>query len=781
MNQMTNPPDYEALLKARKFQEVIDDLNAKNGLNAQEESYLGLAHFHCQDYERAEQYFQNAVDQDPKNKDWQALLSLSQRNATGKLQQFVPEIVHFNKEELLQAPPKPELPTPPPPLQLPYQLHKLRYLRPFIGRTVGRIGSGTFNTATRLLGKDYMGRIWTAWYKRPWLHGIFNLAYMRDLMNEKNLKSTYPSGSKIAFQDSNLQPPPGVQNYRTADGTWNNLDNPKEGAAHTRFMRNVTDDKIRPESIDDTLLEPNPREVSRKLLTRGKKMQEVPFLNMLAASWIQFQNHDWISHGENFLDEIIEVPLPEDDPAREKYKTESMQIARTQNDPSYGAKGAEKAPVTFVNEVTHWWDGSQIYGSDQATQDRLRSGVDGRLKLDAEGYLPLHEKLGTEDTGFVRNWWAGLGMLHNLFAREHNAICDHLKYHYPDWNDDQLFNVARLVNAAVMAKIHTVEWTPAVLPNDRLNTALNSNWYGLLTYKFGNPEKRKTVATFNIQNPELGGLVGNTIDKHGCPFGLTEEFVEVYRLHSLLPEVLTFRNHEDGKIMEEVPFVASRQSASPGLSKRIGMANMFYSFGNQHPGNLGLNNYPAFMQEMSVPGIPFLDLAAVDILRARERGVPRYNEFRRQLQLKEIKSFDDLTDNQEHRDALREVYGDDVEKLDLLVGTLAEGHRPSGFGFGETLFQIFILNASRRLQADRFFTTDFNEDTYTREGMKWIDRASMKNVILRHFPELETTGLGNITNAFEPWDTEELLYPERHPLRQYVPELKKYPMKGDAY
>ena len=56
-------------------------------------------------------------------------------------------------------------------------------------------------------------------------------------------------------------------------------------------------------------------------------------------------------------------------------------------------------------------------------------------------------------------------MLHNLFAREHNAICDHLKEHHPDWDDNRLFNVARLVNAAVMAKIHSVEWTPAVLPN----------------------------------------------------------------------------------------------------------------------------------------------------------------------------------------------------------------------------------------------------------------------------------------------------------------------------
>ena len=73
-------------------------------------------------------------------------------------------------------------------------------------------------------------------------------------------------------------------------------------------------------------------------------------------------------------------------------------------------------------------------------------------------------------------------MLHTLFVREHNAICDMLHEAYPDWDDECLFNVARLINAALMAKIHSVEWTPAILPNQTLETGLNSNWYGLLTF-----------------------------------------------------------------------------------------------------------------------------------------------------------------------------------------------------------------------------------------------------------------------------------------------------------
>ncbi|MFB3049214.1 MAG: peroxidase family protein, partial [Acidimicrobiia bacterium] len=213
---------------------------------------------------------------------------------------------------------------------------------------------------------------------------------------------------------------------------------------------------------------------------------------------------------------------------------------------------------------------------------------------------------------------------------------------------------------------------------------------------------------------------------------------------------------------------------------RIGMTDLFYSFGNQHPGAVVLNNFPRFMQELSIPGNPMFDLGAIDILRARERGVPRYNEFRRQLGLNPIREFEDLTDDGPTVAKIKEVYGDDVEKLDLLVGTLAEQHRPTGFGFGETMFQIFILNATRRLQADRFYTDDYREEVYTKEGLEWVDNSSLKKVILRHFPELAATGLGNIKNAFEPWDAASGLDPARHPLRAFDPELKKDQWKGDA-
>jgi Animal haem peroxidase len=86
----------------------------------------------------------------------------------------------------------------------------------------------------------------------------------------------------------------------------------------------------------------------------------------------------------------------------------------------------------------------------------------------------------------------GLPLFHTLFAREHNAICDELQRANPDWDDNRLFNVARLVNAAVMAKIHTVEWTPAILANRVVNSGVNANWFGLLTNMFKLGKRRRT-------------------------------------------------------------------------------------------------------------------------------------------------------------------------------------------------------------------------------------------------------------------------------------------------
>jgi Animal haem peroxidase len=758
----------------------------------------GLAKFFSEDYPLAHWYYQWALNRNPGNKDWIALRDLASANADAAIDVHVPPEFYFEFDQLLVPPtvssdelPAPPCPPPPPGL-------RTRFER-IAGEFAGRAASGAVDSITEYLGKNpgYRGDVWTNWYHRHYLVGLFILAYMRGQLNRFNLQNTYPRGSLQGFANLRLNPPNGVTHFRTANGTWNNLCNPKEGAAGTRFLRNVTIGAIKRAREKDPM-SPDPRKVSIALLTRENGVQEVPFLNMLATAWINFQNHDWIHHGEPHPADTYVIPLADNDPIRARYGLTNIVVPKTQEDPTY-RKGKEDPPVTFINEVTHWWDGSQIYGSDKETSDRLRSHEYGKLRLGCDSTLPRRtlprddndkDKVDDkdkdkviEDTGFVRNWWVGLSMFHTLFVREHNAICDRLLRAHPDWDDNRLFNVARLINAAVMAKIHTIEWVPAVLPNRIVNEGANANWYGLLTNLFHTGKSRHTKAPVNVRNIEMGGAVGNPIDNHGCPFGLTEEFVEVYRLHSMLPEVIQARRMGDGT-MEEIPLPRTRQAGSPKMIDEFGMANLLFSFGNQHAGQLVLNNYPGFMQEISVPRRPVLDMGTLDILRARERGVPRYNAFRRQLRLNPIRSFSDLTDDQTTIAKLEAVYGrgkQGVEMLDLMIGTLAEAptRRPRGFGFGETLFQIFILNATRRLQADRFYTDSYNEETYTKEGLRWVDMADLKGVLLRHYPELVSSGLSNVKNAFEPWDEGHCLEPERHPLRAFDPELRRDPWLGD--
>jgi hypothetical protein len=135
-------------------------------------------------------------------------------------------------------------------------------------------------------------------------------------------------------------------------------------------------------------------------------------------------------------------------------------------------------------------------------------------------------------------------------------------------------------------------------------------------------------------------------------------------------------------------------------------------------------------------------------MRVRERGVPRYNDFRRLFRLRPAGDFDELTPNREWAEELRRVYGD-IERVDLMVGLYAEPP-PEGFGFSDTAFRVFILMASRRLKSDRFFTRDYTPALYTQAGLDWINDSSMVTILLRHWPELKPA-LEGVENGFQPW------------------------------
>ncbi|NIP56965.1 MAG: oxygenase [Gemmatimonadetes bacterium] len=658
---------------------------------------------------------------------------------------------------------------------------------------------------------------------------------------------------------------------------------------------------------------------------------KAPFFNVLAAFWIQFMTHDWFSHldeGRN-APEMMAVGCgaggaQEAAPDLSAREAEELgcrpgdRIDRSLYDqtgapPTFESGGESRlsrAHRTTVNTNTAWWDASQLYGYSERSQRRVKRDPSDPAKLlmvpldgrdapgDAQGYLPLfgagdpiHPSWsGQEAAAFPDNWSVGLSFLHNLFAREHNLFVDEFRrraaadpdadsglrdpaepdevIRYADVTDEELFQVARLVVAAEIAKIHTIEWTTQLLYDEPLYEAMNSNWFGLfrendllsralervvvdrLGRSFDEADQTQWYSVFASGSGIFGlgsrryegrpGFLGRAdqediwdltnpdhvnggINHFGSPFNFPEEFITVYRLHPLVPDLLELREwQEPDPIRRAVPVVSTFRSRATPAMRDEGLADWAVTMGRQRLGALTLRNHPLFLQNLPMPRLAArgsetgrLDVVALDVLRDRERGIPRFNEFRRQYGLKTLTSFDDFTDTrlpedsparrrqEELAEALREVYGqhacddskvisevqhlngrpitdclghpdgtvvDNVEDVDAVVGWLAESRRPHGFAISETQFTVFIINASRRLFSDRFFTSSFRPEFYGHLGVEWVTNngpdgvvmeegepngheqevSPMKRVLLRAIPELEEE-LDGVVNAFDPW------------------------------
>lgn len=583
--------------------------------------------------------------------------------------------------------------------------------------------------------------------------------------------------------------------------------------------------------------------------------QKAPHVNVLAAFWIQFMTHDWFSHldeGHNHAELMAmgcnaqrvadtETPLT---PAeikrlgcRPEDRIDKSFIAQDTPPPTFnmGEKPRmSRAPRTTSNRVTAWWDASQIYGYDDNSRQRVKRDPRERAKLLFEptgagtagqsAYLPALQSsdpqnpqwTGQEAVAFPDNWNVGLSFFHNVFAREHNFFVKEFRRRtadnpeadsglrhpthldrivkYREVTDDELFEVARLVVSAEIAKIHTIEWTPQMLYNEPLHLAMNANWSGLLqNHPLVSAALEKVVQRFarsdNSRNatqwysafaagPGIFGLgskkpdISGGVNHFGSPFNFPEEFINAYRLHPMLPDLTEFRDLKNpNDITSKIPIVETVRAKATQALRRYGIANWALSLGRQRGGKLTLQNHPLFLQNLEMPRLKSvtgrIDVLALDLIRDRERGIPRYNEYRRQYGLKQLTSFDDFIDlrlpmsspqraeQQKLTALLREIYGqhkcevrkiitdaqknpdgtqindclgrpdsgivDNIEDVDALVGWLAEFVRPHGLAISETQLQVFILNASRRLFSDRFLTSSFRPEFYSDLGVNWVN------------------------------------------------------------
>ncbi|WP_306336400.1 peroxidase family protein [Streptomyces sp. KL118A] len=591
-----------------------------------------------------------------------------------------------------------------------------------------RVLGAPVGAAFRLLNR------YVPWHKLPVELGLLNLVFLRKALRRLNLIDTdVPEAPPRTVP----VPAPVDEQLRTArsyDGTYNDLSKPSMGAVGAAFGRN-----LKPVYRPDLFDVPNPVTVSRTLLHRDTFLPATS-LNVLAAAWIQFQVHDWVNHRRHKPGgKAVEVPLP---PGATWFNTPggpAERVMRFADNEGVELPG-DQPPILFANTASHWWDGSEVYGENEHTARFLRE-PDGRAELRLEeGHLPLGQN-GIPLTGFAESWWMGLSAMHTLFAREHNAVCGALRHAYPSMSEESIYHTARLVVSALIAKIHTVEWTPAILATEAIDIGLHTNWDG--------PPNSwlNKLGLWLFESHSLTGIPATLPDHHGVPYSLTEDFVTVYRMHPLIPDDFEMREHHFGQRLETLGFRDIQGGAAEAAIRKTGLADTLYSFGIAHPGAITLHNFPRALQQFEREG-EIIDLSVVDLVRTRRRGVPRYNDFREGLHKQRIRRFEDLSQDPETVARLKDVYRS-VDEIDTVVGLFAE-NPPHGFGFSDTAFRIFILMATRRLQSDRFLTVDFRPEIYTQLGIDWVQKGGMNSVLLRHCQELAGM-LPRGASAFAPW------------------------------
>ena len=522
---------------------------------------------------------------------------------------------------------------------------------------------------------------------------------------------------------------PTVNKFRTIDGTCNNLRRGRQtiGGAFTPFARiigAVYEDQIgQLVGFKQAFIENNPfgptRPSARLISTRVIRDINIdqPEATYMLMQWGQFLDHDYAYliesstlSGEEIecntcepMGECVPIPVLRNDSQFGvgtiqngnclSFVRSGISCVRPRDGPLFG-------PRQQLNQITHWIDASNVYGSLPEEEKELRAfrngllregAVPGTLPEDPDPRLPCPGATPCFRGGDLRaNEQVVLTVMHTIFLREHNRIARQLGRLNPQWDDERIYQEARKIVGAIAQVITFQEYLPEILGENNLRSLLGRytgyddsidgslpNSFGAAAYRIGHSQIQEEFTRIDVNGRMLPPLpLVNAFFNPQAFFdnGGTDTF-----LRGLLSQ-------KSRKIDEFVTSV---------LTNRL----------FERPGEAGM------------------DLASLNIQRGRDHGLPSYRMFRnfctRKFGLRG--QIEDPTTLQR----LRELYNSE-DDIDLWVGGLAETPLPGG-RIGPTFACIFAITFKGLREGDRFYYE--NPGVFTPEQLNEIKKASLSRVI----------------------------------------------------
>ncbi|CAB9521948.1 Peroxidasin homolog [Seminavis robusta] len=485
--------------------------------------------------------------------------------------------------------------------------------------------------------------------------------------------STNPSQtpSRSPIESPGESPGFPLTKIRSIDGT----DRPNDdyGAAEEMLLR--MSNKLTYADGKETLWDnANARTISNALMAQtSPKTNDRNLLDMV-WQWGQFLDHDIDLTEASTAYGVMFVEIRDKEDPFRLAKCKFIAMSRSENTLN------DKNVREQINHITSFVDGSVVYGSSEVRSNALRLFTDGKVKTSSDGMLLGLNDDGLDNAGGTRkdffaagdiraNEQIGLIAMHTLFIREHNKLCDDLKATFPTATDEQLFQMARKIVGAEIQAITYKEFLPALLGplapqmgsytgyRDDVNPSI-SNEFSTAAYRFGHSQLSETFPLATAAGPT--GEVIALKDVFFNPGFFAEDPTKVDEILAGLQEELA-------------------QEIDPLMTDAV----RNFLFGEPDGPN------------------SCLDLAALNIQRGRDHGIPSYNNLREAYGFPKYDSIKQITQDVSIQEALDSVYGD-ISMVDAWVGMLSEDH-VAGASVGELLGTVLKDQFTRLRDGDPFY------------------------------------------------------------------------------